>query len=81
MANMGPVWGRQDPGGPHVGPVNFVIWVAITSTESLLYFTRTTGKSANGVRIISFQNVSLYNIFKGPGTMSLFLICYISKGV
>ena len=23
---MGPIWGRQDPGGPHVGPVNFVIW-------------------------------------------------------
>ena len=23
-ANMGPIWGRQDPGGPHVGPINFV---------------------------------------------------------
>ena len=22
-ANMGPIWGRQDPGGPHVGPMNF----------------------------------------------------------
>ena len=22
-ANMGPIWGRQDPGGPHVGPINF----------------------------------------------------------
>ena len=21
-ANMGPTWGRQDPGGPHVGPTN-----------------------------------------------------------
>ena len=20
--NMGPIWGRQDPGGPHVGPMN-----------------------------------------------------------
>ena len=28
-ANMSPIWGRQDPGGPHVGPVNFVIWVII----------------------------------------------------
>ena len=27
-ANMGPIWGRQDPGGPHVGPMNFVIWVS-----------------------------------------------------
>ena len=25
-ANMGPNWGRQDPGGPHVGHMNFVIW-------------------------------------------------------
>ena len=26
-ANMGPTWGRQDPGGPHVGPINLAIWV------------------------------------------------------
>ena len=26
-ANMGPSWGRQDPDGPHVGPMNFAIWV------------------------------------------------------
>ena len=25
-ANMVPIWGRQDPGGPHVGPMNVVIW-------------------------------------------------------
>ena len=26
-ANMGPIWGRRDPGGgPHVGPMNFAIW-------------------------------------------------------
>ena len=25
-ANKGPIWGRQDPGGPNVGPMNFVIW-------------------------------------------------------
>ena len=24
--NMGPIWGRQDPGGPHVGPMNLAIW-------------------------------------------------------
>ena len=28
-ANTGPIWGRQDPGGPHVGPMNFVIWDAM----------------------------------------------------
>ena len=26
-AKMGPIWGRQDPGGPHVGPMNFAIRV------------------------------------------------------
>ena len=25
-ANTGPIWGRQDPGGPHVGPMNLAIW-------------------------------------------------------
>ena len=25
-ANMGPVWDRQDPGGPHGGPMNLAIW-------------------------------------------------------
>ena len=25
MANMGPIWGRQGPGRPHVGPMNLAI--------------------------------------------------------
>ena len=25
-AHMGPIWGRHDPGGPHVGPMNLAIW-------------------------------------------------------
>ena len=24
-AKMGPIWGRQDPGGPRVGPMNIAI--------------------------------------------------------
>ena len=28
-ANMGPIWGRQDPGGPHAGPMTFAIWALI----------------------------------------------------
>ena len=28
-ANMGPTWGRQDPGGPHGGPMNLAIWVIL----------------------------------------------------
>ena len=26
-ADNGPIWGRQDPGGPYVGFTNFAIWV------------------------------------------------------
>ena len=25
-ANMGPIWGWPDPGGPQVGPMSFAIW-------------------------------------------------------
>ena len=25
-ANMGPIWDRQYPGGPHVGPMDFPFW-------------------------------------------------------
>ena len=25
-AIMGPTWGQQVPGGPHVGPMNIAIW-------------------------------------------------------
>ena len=26
---MGPTWGRQEPGGPHVGPTNLALWVSL----------------------------------------------------
>ena len=32
-ANIEPIWGRQDPGGPHVGPMNFVIWGPLAPFE------------------------------------------------
>ena len=32
-ANMGPIWGRQDPDGPHFGPVDLAIWDVTQSTE------------------------------------------------
>ena len=39
---MGPIWGRQDPGGPHVGPMNFAIWDIVRAMMCLLPFG--TGK-------------------------------------
>ena len=35
-ANMGPIWGRQDPGGPHVDTMNFAIWVWIVEYHSFV---------------------------------------------
>ena len=34
-ANMGPIWGRQDPGGPHVDPTSFAFWVDNSSARTL----------------------------------------------
>ena len=53
-ANMGPSWCRQYPGGPHVGPMNFVIWVCMhTSLESRdgsIIFKPIIQKSSLGTR-------------------------------
>ena len=38
-ANMGPIWSRQDPGGPHVGPMNFAIWVAVAVKAQTIIHT------------------------------------------
>ena len=35
-ANMDPIWVRQDPGGPHVGPRNFAIWADGQNSNSPL---------------------------------------------
>ena len=39
-ANMGPIWGRQGGrGGPHVGPMNFVIWDVGGSNKNICVLT------------------------------------------
>ena len=30
--NMGPTWGCQGPGGPHIGPINLAIWDPMKTT-------------------------------------------------
>ena len=37
-ANMGPIWGRRDPGGPHVGTMNFAIWGGYQKSHVFLWF-------------------------------------------
>ena len=36
---MGPIWGRQDPGGPHVGPMNFAIWDGTIFIEKCMHLS------------------------------------------
>ena len=36
-ANMGPTWGQQDPGGPHVGHVNLAIWDILIHKLQLIF--------------------------------------------
>ena len=36
-ANMGTIWGRQDRGGPHVGPTNFAIWGLSEATRKTAF--------------------------------------------
>ena len=51
-ANMGPIWGRQDPGGPHVGLMNFAIWVTIWAAGCVLIFaTFRVNQSLNILRL------------------------------
>ena len=56
-ANMGPNWGRQDPGGPHVGPVNFIIWEVLSGVNYLETFEMTI-KLKNNVYI---RPVNIYH--------------------
>ena len=32
---MWPIWGRQDPGGPHIRPMNFAIWDVFGNSENM----------------------------------------------
>ena len=36
-ANMGPTWGQQDPGGPHVGHMNLAIWGLLPDSDKVLH--------------------------------------------
>ena len=34
-ANTGPIWGRHNPGEPHIGPMNFAIWEVFRCMSSI----------------------------------------------
>ena len=53
-ANMGPIWGRQDPGGPYVGHMNFAI------RDSKIKDTWWWGRQAMFTWIYLFFSSSMY---------------------
>ena len=71
-ANMGPIWGRQDPGGLHVGPMNLAIWDSLQRLElpadilTLLFLTLPI-RAFNGMKGISCWHWQV----KGPVSMTL----------
>ena len=52
---MGPIWGRQDPGGPHVGPMNFAIWVNDSVNNNVMSSVQ---RRCNGMVMLSLRYVS-----------------------
>ena len=59
-ANMGPIWGRQDPGKPHAGPMNLDIWDTIHRDWLLEYFTKQRYK----LNLADYTLVSVKNTIK-----------------
>ena len=67
-ASMGPVWGRQDPGGPHVGPMNIAIWDGLTqirrqafiwTNNGLVYWRIYVLLGPNGLNTDTYENWEL----------------------
>ena len=50
---MGLTWGRQDPGGPHVGPMNFAIWDCHNYNASAMELPQSSAKP-------SISNIMLF---------------------
>ena len=83
-ANMAPIWGRQDPGGPHVGPMNFAIWDTFFEDMysfrqmKTVYFIKTPAWRTDNVfrvniwmRLINWTNVKICrSLYSQRGGMS-----------
>ena len=54
---MGPTWGRQDPGGPHVGPMNFAIWDTVILIH-MYHFSGLAKEKWKGIGITGVINLT-----------------------
>ena len=62
-ANMGPIWGRQDPGGPHIGPMNFAIWDALDGIH--IFLSKILLMSSWNTTLWSYRIVICFNFVWG----------------
>ena len=58
---MRPIWGRQDPGGPHVGPMNSAIWVNSCSSDFDFQDVLSVGKFLKD----DYCTQNMYGVFIG----------------
>ena len=71
--SKGPIWGRQDPGGPHVGPMNLAIWGVLLA--SIHWDTAGQNRSEQIGHSIADKNV-MYIFLGGNSVYSNFTEFY-----
>ena len=70
---MGPIWGWQDPGGPHVGPMNFAIWGIFTyrcTTPTHPYYRK------NHIVLQMYKKLSIV-VFLNFRAFSMYIECIV----
>ena len=67
--NMEPTWGRQDPGGPHVGPMSLAIWGCQQSITIMMTMTMMTSATTKMliISIIILVVIISHNSENDPG--------------
>ena len=78
-ANMGPNWSRQDPGGPHVGPMNFAIWDLYSDTLCYLIYFSFCSHMMFYVIWLNFSN--LFEIWYFVHLYFLIIMCHLFNHV
>ena len=69
---MGPIWGRQDPGGSHVGPMNFVIWGRIVRQFTFLWCSWFTKHIDGSVQDCSIPIANTMDILQSSTKLSIY---------
>ena len=61
--NMGPIWVRQGPGRPHVGPMNFVIWGGLRFCVYMLLCSIHRRQLSAGLSVCPFFSLGTSHIY------------------